>query len=308
MASNFFSRYMWLINTIQRRGYITLEELDRAWQRSSINVDGSPLSQRTFFNHKQAILDQFGIDIQYERPKGYHITNNDDLGSDGLRTWMLTSIAANSTVQESAGMKNRIIVEEIPEGLQHLSSIIEAMKENRVLSISYQPYEAPEPQYHDIEPYCLKLFHQRWYVLGKIGSAHKPRLFSLDRIRELSPTKKKFHLSKNFDAEAFFSDYFGVVVDDTAPTTIRLKVWDPHRRYLRALPLHNPQIEYDEHDSWSVFEYHMAPTWDLAMELMKYHDMIEVLSPEGLRNAIIDMAYCILDLYGEHEHGGGFKA
>ncbi len=119
MASNFFSRYMWLINTIQRRGYITLEELDRAWQRSSINVDGSPLSQRTFFNHKQAILDQFGIDIQYERPKGYHITNNDDLGSDGLRTWMLTSIAANSTVQESAGMKNRIIVEEIPEGLQY---------------------------------------------------------------------------------------------------------------------------------------------------------------------------------------------
>ena len=307
MASNFFSRYMWLIDTIQRRGYITFDELNKDWRRSSINVDGSPLSQRTFFNHKQAILDQFGIDIRYDKARGYHISNKDDLGSDGLRNWMLTSIAANSTVQESAGMKSRIIVEEIPEGLQYLTSIIEAMKDSRVLSISYQPYEAPEPQNLDIEPYCLKLFHQRWYVLGKGSRSPKPRLFSLDRIRELAPTRKKFHLPKTFNAEAFFADYFGVVVDDTAVTTIRLKVWDPHRRYLRALPLHNPQKEYDEHDTWSVFEYRMAPTWDLAMELMKYHDMIEVLEPEELRNAVIDQAYCILDLYGEHEHGGGFK-
>lgn len=297
---------MWLIDTIQRSGHITLEDLDKAWRRSSINVDGSRLSQRTFFNHKQAILDQFGIDIKYEKPRGYYISNEDDLGSDGLRSWMLTSIAANSTVQESAGMKNRIIVEEIPEGLQYLNPIIDAMKQGSVLHISYQRYEDKEPSDFDIDPYCLKLFHQRWYVLGKRNDAPNPGLYSLDRIKALAPTKKKFHLPKNFDAKAFFDDYFGVVIDNTPIGPVRLKVWDPHRRYLRALPLHTPQKEYDEHDIWSIFEYRMAPTWDLAMELMKYHDMIEVLEPETLRDDIIDKAYCILDLYGEHTPGGGF--
>lgn len=306
MASNFFSRYMWLIDTIQRSGHITLEDLDKAWRRSHINVDGSPLSKRTFFNHKQAILDQFGIDIKYVKPSGYYISNEDDLGSDGLRNWMLTSIAANSTVQESVGMRNRIIVEDIPEGLQYLNPIIDAMKGGQVLSISYQRFEDVQANNFEIEPYCIKLFHQRWYVLGMRNGASRPALYSLDRIKELKPAKKKFRLPRKFDAKAFFDEYFGVVIDDTPVTPVRLKVWDPHRQYIRALPLQSSQKEVETQEKWSIFEYRMASTYDLAMELMKYYDMIEVLEPETLRDDIIDKAYCILDLYGEHTPGSDF--
>ena len=77
MASTFFNRYIWLIDTMQRAGYITLENLSDKWQHSSLNPDGSPLPERTFFNHRKEILSQFGINIEYVKPKGYHIANDD---------------------------------------------------------------------------------------------------------------------------------------------------------------------------------------------------------------------------------------
>lgn len=306
MASTFFNRFIWLIDTIQRAGYITLEDLSNKWQLCSLNPDGSHLPERTFFNHRKEILSQLGINIEYVKPKGYHIANEDELGSDGLRNWMLSSIAVNSTVRESASLRGRILFEDIPSSQQFLGIILEAMKDSRQIEIIFQRFDEESPKTFPVSPYAVKLFHQRWYVLGKREKYPTPRLYSLDRIKDVRILGSKFKLPKNFDAEAFFRGYFGVVIDDTPVTTIRLKVWDPHRQYMRALKLQESQKEVEEFEEYSIFEFRMAPTWDLAMELMKYYDMIEVLEPDTLREDIIDKAYCILDLYGEHTPGGNF--
>lgn len=306
MASNFFNRYIWLIDTIQQANYITLKDLDAKWRYCSINHDKTHLSERTFFNHRKEIYEQLGIRIEYVKPKGYHIANEDELGSDGLRNWMLSSIAVNSTVRESASMRGRILFEDIPSGQRFLQPIIEAMKDNRQIEITFQRFDESEPNNFVISPYCVKLFHQRWYVLGKNADYPNPRLYSLDRILDMKVSDSRFKLPRNFSAENFFGDYFGVVIDETPAVPVRLKVWDPHRKYMRALKLQASQQEVETHEDWSLFTFHMAPTWDLAMELMKYHDMIQVLEPETLRDDIIDKAYCILDLYGEHTPGGEF--
>ena len=114
MARTFFNRYIWLVDTIRRAKYITLKELSEKWQRSSLNENGAPLPERTFFNHCKEISEQFGIEIKYVKPKGYCIANEDELGEDGLRSWMLNSISVNNTVRESADMRSRIIFEDIP--------------------------------------------------------------------------------------------------------------------------------------------------------------------------------------------------
>ena len=72
MARNYFNRYIWLIDLIQRSGHISFEDIDRSWQRSSLNPNGERLSERTFFNHKDAIFDTFGIEIKCDRSLGYY--------------------------------------------------------------------------------------------------------------------------------------------------------------------------------------------------------------------------------------------
>ncbi len=300
MARTFFNRYIWLIDTIRRAKYITFKELSEKWQHSSLNERGEPLPERTFFNHCKEILDQFGIEIKYVKPKGYCIANEDELGEDGLRNWMLNSISVNNTVRESADMRSRILFEYIPSGYRFLNDIIEAMKEGKKLRIEYTDYEKDSSSSIIISPYCVKLFHQRWYVLGKLDAYRQPRLFCLDRIDELEILDSSFRLPKSFDARQFFDEHYGVVIDDEIPPQrIRLKVSPKQWKYFQSLPLHQSQRELESNDQWTILEYHMAPTWDLAMELMKYYDKVEVLEPESLRNEVIDYAYCILEQYGE---------
>ena len=302
MASTFFNRYIWLIDTMQRAGYITLENLSDKWQHSSLNPDGSPLPERTFFNHRKEILSQFGINIEYVKPKGYHIANEDELGEDGLRSWMLNSISVNNTVRESADMRSRIIFEDIPSGYRFLNDIIEAMKTGVMIQMEYQDYDKDTSSSVRLAPYCVKLFHQRWYVLGKSDAYKQPRLYCLDRIEELEMLDTAFKLPKSFDARRFFDEHYGVVIEEDAPPQrILLKVTPQQRKYFQSLPLHQSQREVENNGQYAIFEYRMAPTWDLAMELMKYYDKVEVLEPESLRDEVIDYAYCILDLYGEHD-------
>ena len=65
MAKNYFDRYIWLIDVINRHGHITKKEIDELWYSSSLNEKRDrELPERTFHNHREAILDTFGIEIK----------------------------------------------------------------------------------------------------------------------------------------------------------------------------------------------------------------------------------------------------
>ena len=70
MAKSYFNRYVWLIDTIQRHGHISRVELSRLWENSPLNETGEELYERTFHNHRQAILDSFGFEIKCDRSLG----------------------------------------------------------------------------------------------------------------------------------------------------------------------------------------------------------------------------------------------
>ena len=297
MAKNFFNRYVWLIDTIQRHGYITFADISALWQHASLNDDGTPLPERTFFNHREAILDIFGIEIRFDKSLGYYLAN-DDLRADGIRNWLLTSLAVNNLINESAGMRSRMLFEQIPSGRKHLGTIIHAMKESRMLEMNYRKFSDTEPRTAEVAPYCLKVYKQRWYMVARPDGADRPYIYALDRIECLQQTCRVFRLPAKFDAAEYFADWFGIVRnEDEQAERIVLKVWDRQRHYLRTLPLHPSQQETETHDAWSIFTYRMVPTWDLEHELLQFNDHVEVLAPQSLRERIIEHAGNILQLY-----------
>ena len=298
MAKNYFNRYVWLIDTIRRHGYITFSDISDLWQKASINEDCGYLPERTFFNHREAISDIFGIEIKFDKSLGYYITE-DSNDTEGIRSWLLTSLSVNNLINESAAMHSRILFEKIPSGEKYLSTIIEAMKEGKILEMTYQKFQDDEPKTYDVAPYCVKVYKQRWYMLAKPTDRKSGlHIYALDRIYLLQQTRKDFKLPEKFNAETYFADWFGIVHDEVyEPCTIRLKVWSKQRNYFRTLPLHHSQKETEIHDDWSIFEYRMAPTWDLEQELLQYNDNVEVLEPQSLRDQMIEHAGNILELY-----------
>lgn len=304
MAKNYFNRYVWLLDTIMQHGHLTLTDLDYLWQKSAINDHQDRLHARTFHNHREAILDTFGIEIKFDKTLGYYIAN-EDMNANGVRNWLMTSLSVNNLINESSTLRDRIILEDIPSGQEYLKQIINAMKEGKMLEMEYRRFVDSEAYKVVIAPYCVKLFRQRWYVVGRPSNQPELRIYALDRIQGMLQTRLDFKVPESFDAKEYFSSWFGIVHDEInySPQTIRLKVWDRQRHYLKTLPLHSSQKEAEEHEDWSVFEYFMAPTWDLEQELLQYNDCVEVLEPKCLREAMKEHISNMKDVYDGKYNG-----
>ena len=97
MAKNYFKSYVWLIETLQSHGHLTLKELQSLWMRSSVNDEYKELAPRTLLNHIQSIFDVFGVKISCDRSDNtYYIENEAEVGGGSIRSWMLEALSLNS--------------------------------------------------------------------------------------------------------------------------------------------------------------------------------------------------------------------
>lgn len=294
MAKNFFKRYIWLVDLINRRKYVSFKEISEAWRRSPLNETGEPLSERTFFNHKDAIAGMFGIEILNDRSLGFYIGRS-DVGSDETSDWMLHTLCLNNVLHENADMKDRILMEKVPSSERFLTDIISAMRDFRVISLCYQSFRHPEPFCFNVRPYCVKYFKQRWYLLG--DSDLGLRIYSLDRFVDMEELEEHFEIPKGFDAEEYFGNYFGVIIGEE-PEDVKIRVVPDQVKYFRTLPLHGSQRETVQEDGSSVFSYHIAPTFDFVQEILSHGADVEVLEPAELRESIADIIAGMTSRYG----------
>ena len=299
MAKNYFNRYIWLIDLIQRSGHISFEDISRAWRRSTYNEYGEDLSERTFFNHKKAILDTFGIEIKCDRSLGYYISNDDDVETDTLKNWMLQSLSLNNIMNEGSDLRDRIICEDIPSSQRWLSDIMAAMRDGKKLELTHQSYWRDAPHTFTMAPYCVKLFKQRWYLTGLSDGYTELRTYALDRIHHIYQAKQNFALPKGFDPKDTFRKLFGVILDNGPVEKVVIRVSDEQVKYYRTLPLHHSQEEVGSGEGYVDFSYSLVPTYDFSRELLSKGDSVEVLSPAWLRREIALELRRAVSMYGD---------
>lgn len=285
-----FKEYIWLVNTIYQAGKISFAKINEKWLRTEMS-GGVEIARTTFNRHKDAIEDIFGIIIDCDKKDGfkYYIANKSVLREDTIQNWMLSSMTVHTAVQEGVCLQKRILLEEIPSGYKYLQPILEAIKYNHCISFAYQKYNDAEVKTYPVaEPYCLKLYKQRWYLLTKINQQFWT--FSLDRIKSLDFSAETFQLDKDFDAEAYFHDYFGVFRDEkNSPQTVVIRASKDERPYLRDLPLHHSQKEINVTVNYSDFSYFLSPSDDFIGEILRKKNRLYVISPMKLRDKILQI-------------------
>lgn len=294
---NQLQKYTWLIDTIRRAGKITHKDLSDRWSQNKDLSDGHELHRATFNRWRDAIYEQFGIIIDCQKVGGYlyYISNPDDIDEDKLRKWMLDSFAVGNIIGENLSLKGRILVDEIPSGRDHLTTILEAMKGNKVVNITYQRFKKAHSNTFPIEPYCVKLFENRWYVLAHNVKYDDVRLYGLDRMTCAEATSETFRLPRNFDANGYFTTAYGIVLNyDVKPERIVIRANEDHKHYLKSLPLHHSQRLIEDYGEYADFELYLSPTYDFIMKLLQFGSMIEVIKPKSLRD---EMKGWISDMY-----------
>lgn len=282
------SKYVWVIETIYRRKRLSFKDLNDLWLQDDISR-GVELPKRTFDNWKNEIWDVFGINIVNER-RGryrYYIENEEDINSGGVLSWLYNTASVVNTLSNCHNIRERILLENVPSGQEYLQTIVEAMKNNRVLNITYQSYWSDDESNFDVEPFCVKLFRQRWYLVARsiYYNDKPPMVYSLDRISQLQMLKETFDMPKDWNAEEFFDGCFGVF-RTMGTERVKIKVTATQANYIRSLQLHNSQREVERNEDYSIFTYSLRPEYDFQQELLRHGEDVEVLEPQWLREEI----------------------
>ena len=286
MARNLVNRYVWLVDTINRYGRISLKDLNKAWLRSEIS-EGKPLARRTFFHYRDGVEEMFDINIQCDKSTfEYYIDNSGEENNDRLRSWLVDSVSMSGTLSNAREISGRIMLENVPSAREHLPVIIDALKQDRRIRFSYKSYtRSAITKGIVLEPYFVKIFKQLWYVIGLNVKDGQVKTYSLDRITSLNILQETFEMPEGINPSAFFKDCFGIITNKNNPKRIVLRVEPTQAKYFRALPLHHSQQE-EIHDDYSIFSYKMRITYDLKEELMSHGASIEVLEPKELKTLI----------------------
>ena len=298
---NVLKKYTWLVGTLMRAGDkgLTLEQIGDRWNATEELHEEGAFARRSFHRHRSEIMDLFGIGIECYMDGGqYRYRLADDGGREYFRKWMMDSIAVNNAVADSREAAQYVLVE--PTDSRMLPLLLEALKGQRTLNFTYQPYWSESPySYSGVQPYALKMFERRWYLIARRDGDY--RIFALDRMTTAELQDETFKRDPQFDLSRMFEGVYGIFVDDSPIETIRLKVDAYQAHYLRSLPLHGSQHELKRTDEYSVFALRVRPTFDFKQKLLSLGRTVEVLKPESLRNEMRDEAKAMLNRYNEDE-------
>ena len=179
-----------------------------------------------------------------------------------------------------------------------MQTIIESMQQNFELQIDYQSFYDHRVTYH-IQPYAIKVYHQRWYIVGYLKEQEGIRNIALDRILELELTNEKFRYPDDFDAKKYYSNTIGVYVNENLkPQKVVIRAFGIHVEYMRTLPLHVSQNEIAcKHQQYSDFQYKLCLTPELSTKLLAMGENVEVLEPVELREEIKNRLASAMERY-----------
>ena len=289
MALNQINKLVWIIETICKARKITFEDLNRKWIDNVDLSGGEEMLKRTFHKWKWSIFDTFGLVIECEKaaPYRYYIENVDDMKRGSIENWLLNTYSVSNSLIESKSIKDRIILEEIPSGREYLDPIIDAMKKSHFIHITYYNYWREDTREHYLMPLCVKLFRQRWYMVGRTWPLGKDIIYSLDRIRDFRLSDHTFEFPEDFSPQEYFDGCFGIIPDKKCKVEdVLLKVNAGQANYMRDLPMMESQQEIERNDEYSIFKLRVRPTYDFQKELICNCEELEVLEPLWLRKEI----------------------
>ena len=215
-----------------------------------------------------------------------------------MQKWILDSFSEGNLLSGNLSLKNRILLENIPSGKIYLQTVIDAMRKGHKLRMNYRHFGKTEGYTLIVEPYAVKVFKQRWYLVVNNPKYKSYTVYAFDRIVSLEETSETFNVSENFEAEEVFKDSYGIICGtQTEVQRIRIRAYFPLVDYLRTLPWHSSQKELCCTSEYADFEFHLRPTFDFRQEILSQGNEVEVLAPVSFREEVAKELRAAMERY-----------
>ena len=255
----------------------TYLSLESELQEYNFNV-----SKRTFQRDLDDIRSLYNIDIVYDFSRKVYFIDLEE--QPELNERILEAFDTFNALNITDRLSNYIHFEKRrPQGTENLYGLLHAIKNKVQISFSYKKFWEDEMSQRTAEPYALKEFKNRWYVLANDLKDNKVKSFALDRLTELEITRKKFQLPIDFDINEHFKYCFGIISPNEHQPREVILSFDPFQgKYIKTLPLHESQVILKDHEEELLIKLTLFLTHDFLMEILSYGDNVKVIQPESL--------------------------
>ena len=282
-----------------RRSPASFEEINHLLEEESAIKDiNLTVSERTFHRDRQDIRSIYNIDIAYDfSNRKYHIEDDD---SSGLSDKVFEAFEIGTALNLSNNLSGFIHFEKRqPTGTENLYGILHAIKNHFRIKFLYQKYGGSGSSIREVEPYALKEFRNRWYVLSKDLKDNKVKAFGLDRLTALYISRVHFNYPQDFDVNEFYRHCFGVIspYDSQKPEEIELSFSPFQGEYIKSLPLHHTQQIIAENEKELRIKMKLYITHDLKMEILSFGEQVEVIKPKSFRKEVASSLKQALNKY-----------
>ena len=272
-----------------------LKHLEELYHKESFSKDLAS-SQKTF-NRDMDLLLELGIEIKFKRSTmTYQIIN--DSFSENSQTIFDNLLLVNAYKQAENNSEIMIFEKRQASGLHNLEGLIFAIKNSKVLSFNYTEHWEGVTTKRVVEPYALKEFKNRWYLLANEvdGKDFFLKTFGLDRISELQIPSKTFKKQET-DIDALFKNSFGIISTlGKKPETIVLSFDYEQGKFVKSLPFHHSQKVLIDNNSEYRIELTLAPTYDFYQELLTHIGRMKIISPNNVKAEFADLINSAIEI------------
>jgi predicted DNA-binding transcriptional regulator YafY len=289
----YISRYLLILKKLKVKPYSTYEELqayiENQFDYLQMQDDNLQIgfSKRTLQRDIKEIRNVFGIDIEYSKSqKGYFISQNENENMNFQR--MMEAFDMFNSLNLAQDLTPFIHLEKRrPQGTDNLYGLLHAIKNRLQIKFTYQKFWEEELSERLVEPYALKEFKNRWYIMAKDSKDNNIKSFALDRLTNLEITNQTYQYPDNYSIEQSYRYCFGIISpNDEEPQDIILS-FDPFQgKYIKTLPLHDTQQVLVDNDVEMKIKLKLCLTHDLVMELLSFGDNMKVIEPKSLADQI----------------------
>ena len=289
----YISRYMLIIKKLKAKPYSSYEELKSYIENQVeyLQMQDDTLeigfSKRTLQRDIREIRNNFGIDIEFSKGrKGYTIANSEAENMNFQR--MMEAFDMFNSLNQAQDMTPYIHLEKRrPQGTENLYGLLHAIKNRFQINFSYLKFWDEEISHRQVEPYGLKEFRNRWYIVAKDLKDNTIKTFGLDRLSDLKFSLKTFETPINFSIEEHYRYCFGIMSPNSDEPEDIILAFDPVQgKYIKTLPLHRTQEVILDNEEELQIKLKMFVTHDLIMELLSFGDRMIVLQPQSLFDEI----------------------
>ncbi len=180
-------------------------------------------------------------------------------------------------------------------------AVAEAMQRGVGLSIQYHRPGEPASEPRVVHPYAFVLAGRDWMMLAEDRDAGQVKNFYLARVESAVLSNDRYTIPRDFDADEFFRNTFGLYVGEARPFRLRVRFSKTISDEVREMQFHPQQKIETTPDGCATLEMPAQSIREARRFVLAYGKDAEVLAPPELVEDLRSESQALAGTYAKRE-------